>query len=144
MAEETTDPPQDASEASTPIPPIDNIHSIPDLPPPEPMLPPTHALPQPQPNLDIEMSEEAAAVRSPSHPLSHSPSRSNHSLTDESDLQASTPPIELRSYTTHAHPDRTAHRDTHPARQWYGRSRGRAADAVESGKPWGAGEAVFE
>lgn len=66
MAEEAPIPPPDVSDASTPIPPIDNIHSIPEPPPPEPMLPPahTHTLPlfPPQPNLDIEMPE--AAVRS--------------------------------------------------------------------------------
>lgn len=57
MAEETTDPQPDASDVSTPIPPIDNIHSIPDLPPPEPMLPPNHGLPQT--SLDTEMPEAA-------------------------------------------------------------------------------------
>lgn len=69
MAEETPIPPPDVADASTPIPPIDNIHSIPEPPPPEPMLPPTHTLhlPQPQPNLDTEMPE--ATVRSPYPPL---------------------------------------------------------------------------
>lgn len=66
MAEEITDPPQDVPDASTPIPPIDNIHSMPDLPTPEPMLPPNYA--PPQPNLDTEMSE-AAAVRPNFPPL---------------------------------------------------------------------------
>ncbi|KAM0799240.1 hypothetical protein BDR22DRAFT_855877 [Usnea florida] len=59
MAEETPLPPPDTADASTPIPPIDNIHSIPDHPPPEPMLPPTHTL-HPA-NLDTEMPEAAPA-----------------------------------------------------------------------------------
>lgn len=70
MAEETANPPPDGPDATTLIPPIDNIHSIPDVPTPEPMLPPNHALPQP--NIDTEMPE--AGVRS--HILSPTPFRS--------------------------------------------------------------------
>lgn len=64
MAEDNPNLPVDGPDASTPIPPIDNIHSMPDLPPAEPMLPPIHTIAQP--NLDTEMSE--AAVRSPHFP----------------------------------------------------------------------------
>lgn len=141
MAEETANPLPDASDASTPIPPIDNIHSIPDLPPPEPMLPPNHTLPQV--NLDAEMSE--AAVRAPtplSLPALVFPSK--YSLSNQSYIQALTSTNELRSYTAHPDPGRATHRNAHPARQRYGRSGGRAPDAVESGESWGAGEAVSE
>lgn len=140
MAEETINPPPDDPDASTPIPPIDNIHSIPDLPPPEPMQPPNHVLPQP--NLDTEMPE--AAVRSglprlpPFSPSIHLP------LTNQSYLQALAPPNELRSHTPHPDPSRATHRNSHPARQWHSRRGGRAANAVQGGESWGAGEAVFE
>ena len=64
MAEETPKSPADAPDASTPIPQIDNIHSITDLPPPEPVLPPNAALSEP--NLDTEMPEAAVRFQMPS------------------------------------------------------------------------------
>lgn len=64
MAEETPKSPADAPDASTPIPPIDNIHSITDLPPPEPVLPPNATLSEP--NLDTEMPEAAVRFHMPS------------------------------------------------------------------------------
>lgn len=63
---------------------------------------------------------------------------------DRSDTQAHTPPNELRSHTAHSHSGRATHRNAHPTRQWHGRRGSRAANAFESGKSWGAGEAVFE
>ena len=103
------------------------------------MLPPNHALPQP--NLDTEMPEAAVRPNQPFLPLL---SRSNRALTDQSDIQAPAPPNELRPYTAHPHPRRATHRNAHPARQRYCRSRGRAADAVQGSESRGAGEAVSE
>lgn len=59
-------------------------------------------------------------------------------------FQAPTPPNELRSHTTHPHPSHATHRNAHSARQRHRCSRGGAANAFESGKSRGAGEAVFE
>ena len=73
------------------------------------------------------------------------PFRSNRPTNQENPvIPASTPPNEPRSHTAHPHPSHATHRNAHPARQWHGRCGGRAADAVESSKSWGAGEAVFE
>lgn len=77
-------------------------------------------------------------------PLPPLPPPLSQSRSPDRKFKAPTAANEPRSYPTNAHSRCPTHRNAHPARQWYYYSRGRTADAVKSGKSWGAGEAVSE